>query len=126
VADRRVVGKDPRTLCPELCERLAKLCLSVAYQLLDDLKAGRGDRDALIRLHRALVDVREFATLAATMVLRDSPFRAPACSTCAYVCDRAATVAATTAFEAREQVVADLKECAVVCRDVTHMKQAQP
>ncbi|QEH35988.1 hypothetical protein OJF2_45460 [Aquisphaera giovannonii] len=119
-------GKDPRTGCVEQCERLAKLCLAVSYTLLDDLKAGRGDRDALIRLHRALVDVREFATLAATMVLRDSPFRAPACSSCAYVCDRAAAIAGGAAFEAKGQVVEALEECATSCRDVTHMKQARP
>ncbi|WP_165226973.1 hypothetical protein [Aquisphaera insulae] len=121
-----VAVKSPRTACLERCERLAKLCLVIAYQLLDDMKAGRGDRDALIKLHRALVDVREFATLAATMVLRDSPFRAPACSSCAYVCDRAATIAEAATFEAKGQVIESLRECATACRDVTHMKQGQP
>ncbi len=114
--------KDPRTSCYEQCESLAKLCLIITDQLLEDLKSGRGDAEAIARLHGALADSREFCSLVVTMVLRDSPFRGPSCVACAEVFERCTTIAEAATFESKEQVVEQLKECAAVCLEVAGMQ----
>jgi hypothetical protein len=114
--------KDPRTSCFEQCETLAKLCLLIADQCLEALRAGRGDAEALAALHRALADCREFCSLVVVMVLRESPFRTPSYVACAEVCSRCSEVAEKAAFESRDQVVEGLKECAAICREVAQLR----
>ncbi len=120
----RAVGlpKDPRTSCFEQCERLAKLCLLIADQCLEDLRAGRGNAAALAALHRSLADCREFCSLAVVMVLRESPYRASSCVACAEVCSRCEEVAERATFESKDQVVEELKECAAICREVAQLR----
>jgi|GEM_PF-4240848 len=113
--------KDPRTSCFEQCEALSKLCLVIADQLLEELKAGRGDVETIARAHRALVDTHEFCQLAVTTVVRNSPFRMHSCIACADVCERSATIARGAPIEHKEQVVEQFKECAAVCREIAKL-----
>lgn len=117
------VRKDPRTSCFEQCEDLAKFCLILSDQLLNDLKEGRGAAESIARLHRAIADSREFCSLVVTMVLRNSPFRAPSCLACAEVCEHCAKLAGTTIFEHKIQAVEQFKECAAICREVARLHQ---
>jgi hypothetical protein len=110
------LSKDLRTSCFEQCDSLSKLCLIIADRCLEDLKTGRGDAKAIARLHRALLDCREFCSLVVTMALRESRFMTSACIACAEVCGRCTAIAEAANFESKEQVVEQLKECGSICR----------
>lgn len=119
-------SKDLRTSCLEQCDDLSKLCLIIADQCLGDLKSGRGDAKAIARLHRALLDCREFCSLVVTMVLRESRFVTSACIACAEVCVRCAAIAEAANFESKEQAVEQLKECGSICRLMVRRPSDRP
>ena len=122
------VVNDPRSDCHQSCERVAKSCRFVGdLPVMNELKERRGDAGPLVKLHQAMADVREVCELVSWIAVRDSPFRASLCRSCAEVCDQCAEIVGATDYEQKDAYRKDdladqLRECAGYCRTVARLR----
>jgi hypothetical protein len=86
----------------------ARICNETAHHCLDELRAGRGDREKHALAHQMTMDCQAFCVLAGTLMARSSPLEAPAHAACAEACRLCAE-----ACEGGDEV---MKACAEACR----------